>query len=92
MDSFLKRSLQLLTALLYMQSDGTDMHQDFGYAADLAPDPTFDLLNQVVTFLNSHFGINEYMEIHPHHAAHSAPPEPDQALLTKQSAGDTLEL
>ena len=67
-----------------MESDGTDMHQDFGYAADLVPDPMLDLLYQVVTFLNGHFGVNEDMEIHPYHAAHSARPNP----MTAPNAGD----
>ena len=71
------------------------MHQDFSYAANPVPNPTLDLFDQIVTFLNSHFGINEDMEIHPYHAAHSARTDPMTALNSidaARCAGDALDI
>jgi hypothetical protein len=53
------------------------MHQDFGYTANLVSDATLDLLNQIVTFLNSHLGQRD-MKIHRTMPLTRAP-EPDDS-------------
>ncbi len=78
-----------------MQSDRADMHQDFGYAANLVSNLALNFLSQMMAFLNGHLGINQDMEVHPHHAAHTARSDlmtAPHAIDAPRYAGDTFDV